>query len=143
MHMKNVHARVRRVASRLLETLDEDIRNGVDICASDHPASCRMEAFETLSNEGDGRYFAFSAQAVSKLRSTPSVSQPTAAQTPESLTARDATTAANDRTVGAKGAPLIYPKRLNENQRELANRYLVTTLPEQRQPILDELEGRS
>jgi len=139
---KNVHARVRLVASGLLATLDEDIRNGVDVCAIDHPVNRRMEAFETLSNQAAGRFFAFSAQAVSNLRSAPPINHPTAAQTQESMTAENASMTANDRIAVADGVPLIYPKRLDENQRELANRYLATTLPEQRQPILDELEGR-
>ena len=37
---------------------------------------------------------------------------------------------------------LIYPKRLSENQRELADRYLKSVPAAARQSILDELEGR-
>jgi hypothetical protein len=37
---------------------------------------------------------------------------------------------------------LVYPARLCDNHREIAARYLSTLAPEQRQPILDELEGR-
>jgi len=43
---------------------------------------------------------------------------------------------------GKDGQPLIYPKRLMDNQRGVADRYLRALAPEQRQPILDELEGR-
>ena len=43
---------------------------------------------------------------------------------------------------GENNVPLIYPKRLGENQRELADRYLATVSADLRQPILDELEGR-
>ena len=38
--------------------------------------------------------------------------------------------------------PLVYPRRLGESHRELADRYLASLAPVQRQPILDELEGR-
>jgi hypothetical protein len=43
---------------------------------------------------------------------------------------------------GENNAPLIYPKRLSENQRELADRYLGLVASHQRQIVLDELEGR-
>ena len=43
---------------------------------------------------------------------------------------------------GEHGEPLVYPRRLGENQRDIANRYLFALAPEDRQPILDELEGR-
>ena len=46
------------------------------------------------------------------------------------------------RLTGENGRPLIYPRRLLDNQRAVADRYLRTLAPEQRQPILDELEGR-
>jgi hypothetical protein len=37
---------------------------------------------------------------------------------------------------------LVYPKRLSDNQRTIAMRYLSQLSPDQRQPVLDELEGR-
>jgi len=37
---------------------------------------------------------------------------------------------------------LVYPKRLNTNQRDLVDRYLAAIPVDQRQPVLDELEGR-
>jgi hypothetical protein len=43
---------------------------------------------------------------------------------------------------GVDGQPLVYPARLTENHREIADRHLRNLTPEQRQPILDELEGR-
>ena len=43
---------------------------------------------------------------------------------------------------GVKDPTLVYPKRLGDNQRGIADRYLATVPPVQRQPILDELEGR-
>ncbi len=43
---------------------------------------------------------------------------------------------------GEDGQPLVYPARLSDNHRDIAARYLRELPPEQRQPILDELEGR-
>ena len=43
---------------------------------------------------------------------------------------------------GENNAPLTYPKRLCDNQRELADRYLATVSAQSRQAILDEMEGR-
>ena len=40
------------------------------------------------------------------------------------------------------GWPLVYPRRLSDSHRELANSYLASLAPAQRQPVLDELEGR-
>jgi hypothetical protein len=37
---------------------------------------------------------------------------------------------------------LVYPARLCDNHRKIAARYLSALAPEQRQPVLDELEGR-
>ena len=37
---------------------------------------------------------------------------------------------------------MVYPKRLSDNQRTIAMRYLGQLPPDQRQPVLDELEGR-
>jgi len=138
----NVHARVRLVTSGVLATLDADIRDGVDVCAGDHPASRRMEAVETIANDGAGRFFAFSAQAVNALRGTQSGKHPGVGRVLESSVVTSNPAGSDDPVTGADGAPLIYPKRLGDNQRELSNRYLASVLPEQRQPILDELEGR-
>ena len=43
---------------------------------------------------------------------------------------------------GEEGCSLIYPKRLLGDQLDVASRYLRTLDPEDRQPVLDELEGR-
>jgi len=43
---------------------------------------------------------------------------------------------------GEDNQPLVYPARLCDNHREVADRYLSALAPEQRQPILDELAGR-
>ena len=43
---------------------------------------------------------------------------------------------------GEDSQPLVYPSRLCENHRDIAASYLSALAPEQRQPILDELEGR-
>ena len=40
------------------------------------------------------------------------------------------------------GQSLVYPRRLSDSYREIANRHLNKLFPAQRQPVLDELEGR-
>jgi hypothetical protein len=40
------------------------------------------------------------------------------------------------------GQSLVYPRRLGERHREIANCHLNKLSPAQRQPVLDELEGR-
>ncbi|MCG8023966.1 MAG: STY4528 family pathogenicity island replication protein [Candidatus Thiodiazotropha endolucinida] len=42
----------------------------------------------------------------------------------------------------SKNKPLIYPRRLSTSQRPLADHYLSLIPVDQRQPVLDELEGR-
>ena len=48
----------------------------------------------------------------------------------------------NFTVTGEGDRPLVYPPRLSENHCELATHYLVHLKPVQRQPVLDELEGR-
>ena len=57
-------------------------------------------------------------------------------------TTTDTDSPSNFTETGDEGPPLIYPARLSENHRELAAHYLANLTPEQRQAVLDELEGR-
>ena len=62
------HARVRRVAKGVLDTIDEDIQEGLDICAQGHPLERRMQAAEAIQQDSPRRYFAFSAKVMTRLR---------------------------------------------------------------------------
>ncbi len=165
----NVHARVRVVASGVLESIDEDIQAGLDVCAVENPHVRRMEAAEVVGNDAPGRFFAFSAKVMSELRSHSPGKNGVSNQDQNSNLVNDrvrnsvhqksnsgscsssnlnktTTTEDTDRenfvVTGEDDVPLIYPKRLGANQRELADRYLATVSADLRQPILDELEGR-
>lgn len=131
------HARVRLVANGVLETLDADIRNGVDVCAVNHPVRRGQETVKTNSNDGQD----FNPLAL-KPPSAPSGTRVDVSQDIGSSQLTNLPMQSNDSIMGEGRGSLVYPKRLDKNQWELTNRYLASVLPEQRQPILDELEGR-
>ncbi len=159
------HARVRLVAKGVLDTIDEDIHEGIDVCAQGHPLERRIQAVETIQQDSPRRYFAFSAKVMSRLRNgvveTGSDDQDQNSKPDEihdqilnpqksksgscSSYINTTTTETTEPKIYNRGEvepPLIYPKRLSENQCELADRYLSTVPADVRQPILDELEGR-
>lgn len=161
------HARVRLVAKGVLDTIDEDIQEGRDICAQGHPLERRMQAAEVIRQDSPRRYFAFSAKVMTQLRNVVSEDSPghrdqnskadeiqlqildpqnSKLGSCSSYINKTTTTRTTDGTkisVPMDGEPpLIYPKRLSDNQRELADRYLKSVPATSRQPILDELEGR-
>ncbi len=166
------HARVRLVVKGVLDTIDEDIHEGIDICAQGHPIERRMQAVEAIQQDSPRRYFAFSAKVMTRLRNVveedssdhrdqnskpgetyvqvkgPQISSPQNLK-PGSCSSIYINTTTTKKTeenkifTGTDGNPsLIYPKRLSENQRALADRYLNTVPADERQSILDELEGR-
>ena len=161
------HARVRRVAKGVLDTIDEDIHEGIDICAQGHPIERRMQAVEAIQQDSPRRYFAFSAKVMTRLRNVVEEdgsdhrdqnSKPDETQVqishPQNSKSGSCSSYINKTTttkkteekkfsIGTDGnPPLVYPKRLSENQRALADRYLNTVPTDERQSILDELEGR-
>lgn len=162
------HARVRLVAKGVLDTIDEDIQEGLDICAQVHPLERRMQAAEAIQQDSPRRYFAFSAKVMTRLRNVVGedgtdhrdqnskaeetqlqISNPQNSKSGSSSYINKKTTTTTkpvkDKNIigTAESEPsLIYPKRLSDNQRAVADRYLKTVSATARQPILDELEGR-
>ena len=161
------HARVRMVAKGVLDTIDEDIHEGIDICDQGHPIERRMQAVEAIQQDSPRRYFAFSAKVMTRLRnvveedgsdhrdqnskpdethvriSHPQNSKLGSCSSYINKTTTTKKTEEKKFSIGTDGhPPLIYPKRLSENQRALADRYLNTVPADERQSILDELEGR-
>lgn len=131
------HARVQRVAKGVLASLDADIRNGVDVCAGYRPAPHAKAVVKTLSSDGQR-----GNPGALKQRSATSGTHANVSQGLESLEPKRSPTHSNDSIMEEGEVPLVYPKRLDKNQWALTNRYLASVLPEQRQPILDELDGR-
>ena len=162
------HARVRTIAKGVLDTIDEDIHAGIDICAQGHPIEQRLQAVDALREDSPRRYFAFSAKVMTRLRNVvekdnvehrdqkskadenhgqilnPQNSK--AGRGSSSYIYKTTTTTKTDEhkiiRSPHKDPSLVYPKRLSPNQRELADRYLDSVAVNERQAILDELEGR-
>ncbi|MEL0583693.1 MAG: STY4528 family pathogenicity island replication protein [Candidatus Thiodiazotropha sp. (ex. Lucinoma kazani)] len=159
------HARVRTVAKGVLASIDEDVGGGRDLCALEHPIERRLQSSVSTGNKGLRRFFSFTRDAIQQIRQDSmgnrqawnhhdqiSNSVETRVQKSNSGCSSNnkktttTTTSGEDASkfmhAGEHGEPLVYPRRLGENQRDIANRYLSKLAPADRQPILDELEGR-
>ncbi len=162
------HARVRTVAKGVLASIDEDVGGGRDVCALEHPIERRLQSAVSTGNEELRRFFSFTRDAIQQIRQDSmgnrqardhhdqnSNSVGTRVQKSNAHKSNSGCSSNNKKTTttsgedtskfkhaGEDGEPLIYPRRLGENQRDIANRYLFKLAPADRQPILDELEGR-
>jgi len=163
------HARVQAVARGVLDTIDEDIETGRNVCIDEHPFHRRIQATEVVEKDMPRRFFAFSAKVMTELRShSPSRNGPdhqgqnlnpvergVQNMHPQNLNPDGCSSSFINKTTTTKNCerkkfvlcgegkdPLIYPRRLSDNQRELTDRYLSSVPPDQRQALLDELEGR-
>jgi hypothetical protein len=163
------HARVRTVVKGVLASIDEDVGGGRNVCALEHPIERRIQSGVSTGNEGLRRFFSFTRDAIQQIRQDSMGNRQTRDrhdQNSNSVETRvrksngqksnsgcssnnnkKTTTTSGEASskfvpVGEHGEPLVYPRRLGDNQRDIANRYLFTLAPEDRQPILDELEGR-
>ncbi|MCP5445335.1 MAG: helix-turn-helix domain-containing protein, partial [Chromatiaceae bacterium] len=163
------HARVRTVAKGVLASIDEDVRGGRDVCALEHPIERRLQSAVSTGNEGLRRFFSFTRDAIQQIRQDSmgnsqardhrdqnSNSVETRVQKSNAHKSNSGCSSSNNKKTtttnsgedaskfmhaGEHGEPLVYPRRLCENQRDIANRYLSKLAPADRQPILDELEG--
>ena len=157
------HARVRRVAAAVSESLDKDIQEGRDVLAPVNPIERRLEAVQAIRQGGDRRYFAFNGDVLASLSNkatgkdlhdrgqyskTAATDPQNSKPVPRSSSKYKNTTTTTQTTyedsareaVSLEG--LVLPPRLKDNQRALAARYLATVPAEQRQSVLDELAGR-
>jgi len=163
------HARVRTVAQGVLDSMDEDIQAGQDICAQVDPIEHRIRSTVVTESGYPRRFFSFTRNVVKHLRSDSarheraeinhdqnsnsvedrvrkSNAQKSNSGSSSYINKNTTTTktgeTSNSVLTGKDNKPLIYPARLGDNHREIAVRYLRTLAPDQRQPVLDELEGR-
>ncbi len=162
------HARVRTVAQGVLASIDEDVGNGRNVCAQEHPIERRIQSAVSTGNEGPRRFFSFTRDVIQQIRHDSmgnrqvrdhhdqnSNSDETRVRKSNAQKSNSGCSSNNKKTTttsgkasskfmhaGEQGEPLVYPRRLGDNQRDIANRYLFTLAPDDRQPILDELEGR-
>ena len=159
---EHTHRRVRVVAQGVLQSIDEDARMGCKVMA---PADSIERRIESIVGSADGthrRFFAFTRNAVRQLRKD----LVTAGQTNDNPVQKSNTVnhdqisnsvgsssyiykkttteteVSNFDATDEDGQSLVYPRRLGERHREIANRHLSKLSPTQRQSVLDELEGR-
>ena len=161
---EHTHGRVRAVAQGVLCSINEDAAMGRKVMDQPHPIECRIESVVGSPKEGRRRFFSFTRTAVRQLRQELVTAQQTNHDHDQNLNTVKASHDQNMNTVCSSSyinkktttetamskfdlvdedaRPLVYPRRLGESHRELADRYLASLAPVQRQPILDELEGR-
>ena len=157
------HARVRKVADVVLASIDDDSKAGVDVSA---PVSVTAQRCEAVHQASPRRYFSYTASVVPRLANQ-APARPMNHRDPDSKNDTDRLqnlSPQKSKSVGSSSyiyittttktnkiqklntdpecASLIYPRRLIADQRELAARYLERVPAEQRQSVLDELEGR-
>jgi len=158
----HAHRRVRAVVQGVLQSIDEDIRMGCKVLAPADPIDRRIESVVGSADGKRRRFFSFTRNAVRQLRkdlatakqtnddhvqnsNTVNHDQISNSVGSSSYINKNTTTeteVSNFDLANEGGRPLVYPRRLGTSQRKIANRYLDKLLPAQRQPILDELEGR-
>jgi len=144
-------------------SMDEDIQSGTDVLAPQNSIERRLEAVRAVHQGGGRRYFSFSAAVMSTLANTGarrgnadqdqnskavnSNLQNSKSVSPCSSRYIYKTTTTETGTKyctldPAELGKLVFPRRLKDNHRELAARYLARIPDNQRQPVLDELAGR-
>jgi len=148
------HARVRTVAQAVLDSMDEDIQAGRSVCAQTHPIERRIQSTVSIKDGQSRRYFSFTRNVVRRLCSHSTEQKRGDIHHDQNSNSGNCSSDINRTTTtntgkpsnfsltGEDKQPLVYPTRLCDNHREMAARYLSPLAPEQRQPILDELEGR-
>ncbi|MCP5407861.1 MAG: helix-turn-helix domain-containing protein [Chromatiaceae bacterium] len=161
---EHTHGRVRAVAQGVLCSINEDAAMGRKVMDQPHPIERRIESVVGSPKEGHRRFFSFTRTAVRQLRQELVTAQQTNHDHDQNLNTVKASHDQNMNTVCSSSyinkktttetamskfdlvdedaRPLVYPRRLGESHRELADRFLAPLAPVQRQPILDELEGR-
>ncbi len=155
------HRRVGAVAKGVLDSLDEDSLNGEAVTAQPHPIERRLGSVIECGKSTRRRFFSFNPRSIERLRRDLTVStrqknhhdqnsntvDDQISNLSSSSNINNKTTTTNDLPskldiAGDDNEALIYPARLSANHRGIAARYLKELAPAQRQPILDELEGR-
>ena len=157
------HARVRKVADVVLASIDDDSKVGVDVLP---PMPVNAQRREGGHQAGPRRYFSFTASVLPRLANqalarpmnhrdsesksdndrlqnlSPQKSKSVCSSSYIYITTTTKTNKIQKLNTDPGGESLIYPRRLIADQRELATRYLERVPAEQRQSVLDELEGR-
>ena len=166
------HARVRKITRAILASIDEDISEGVDVLAPVNVTERRILAVHALQQGRSQRYFSFTASVLARLSNrksdvaeadhnqkskpenhrlrnlSPQKSKSVGSssciykKTTTTTKTEDSKKTAREANEDPQLATLVYPRRLDDNQRAMAARYLAVVPTDQRQSVLDELEGR-
>ena len=150
--IRHGHARVRAVAQGVLDSIDEDIQGGMEPGVAEHPIERRVRSMMGSRGGEPRRFFAFTPKVIRRLRADLESGQ-RRPQDHDQNSNSGCSSSNNKKTTTADVVPkfvgpeaggnaLVYPRRLSDNQREIANRYLRTLPRALQQPVLDELEGR-
>ena len=160
--VEHAHGRVRAVAQGVLCSINEDAARGLNVLDQAHPIERRIELVVGSPEAGRRRFFSFTRTAVRQLRKELVTAQQTNSDHDQNMNmdhdqnmntvcsssyinnkkTTTETTVSKFDLADEDGWPLVYPRRLSDSHRELANSYLASLAPAQRQPVLDELEGR-
>ncbi len=165
---EHTHQRVRAVAEGVLRSMQEESGQGHNALDSEHPIERRLQSVVDPAPGGRRRFFAFTGHAVRQLRKDLVTTQQTRETTVDHDQILNTVEGDHDQNLNTvccsssyinkktttktavskfdladeDGRPLVYPRRLGDSHREIANRHLESLAPAQRQPVLDELEGR-
>lgn len=151
---EHYHARVKAVARGLQEEVDEGIEVDCNVGAEEQPIISSTQGSETVEEKVLPRYFSFSGMVMKELHSH-SPDKNCLVHTVQNLKEVEnrvqnlKATRSNAKNVHPqniktvrKMRSLIYPRRLSEEQRKVADRFLNQVPVNQRQRLLDEMEGR-
>lgn len=152
---EHYHARVKAIARGLLEDVDEGIESNCRVIAKEKPVKSSEGKSATVEEKIQFRYFSFSGKVMNELRSH-SPGKNCHGYTVQKIKADEnsvqnlKTTASkekdshpqNIKTVRKRDRSLIYPRRLSERHRDVVDRHLGSVPANQRQALLDEMEGR-
>jgi hypothetical protein len=151
---EHYHARVKTVARGLLEEVDEGIELDGNASAEEQPIVSSTQRSEHVEKKELRRYFSYSGKVMNELRNLPDKDCPghtvqnvkEVEKRVQNLKATRSNTKnlypQNLKTVRKKDSSLIYPRRISERQRDVVDRHLSCVPANQRQALLDEMEGR-
>ena len=148
---QHYHARVKTVAESAVNGLDQDAES---TCDNAKPTPSRASGAEVNEKGATRRFFSYSSLVMNDLRSH-SLSNDHPGRPVQNLKATNngvqnlkAASKTGDRLpqilkeVNKSESALVYPRRLSEKQREVADHHLSRVPVEKRQNLLDEMEGR-
>lgn len=142
----HAHRRVQIVARSVQISIDEDVADGRYAKPLPSATERRLNSAQAITDTSGGRYFSLTAKSRERLNSAQrnegDADRVRISKSDGSGSHYKETTTTTSNGLSADAQMLVFPSRLNSAHRELARRHLQTVPTEQRQAVLDELEGR-